>query len=153
MPFESGIPYQNGGVSTAAVYCSDGRFSAQCEDFLFHGLEIEHCDLIVVPGGPARLAGYDEPGFDDHAILDELAFLIESHQLQRVILIQHDDCGHYQLRLGVSGEDLRPLQNLDAVRAAQAIHDATGLERIECYCAVVSEGAVQFEPIGLEQVD
>lgn len=150
MRFQSGIDYQNGGVSAAAVYCSDGRFSAQCEDFLFHGLGIEHCDLIVIPGGPARLAGYAEPSFDEHAILDELTFLVQAHGLTRVILIQHEDCGHYQHKLGVSRDDLRPLQDTDAMAAAQAVRDATGLKRIECYCAVVVDGKVHFEPIDMD---
>ena len=61
MDYRSSVMYQDGGVRAAAVYCSDGRFGAQCEDFLRNGLEIDRFDLVVLPGGPARLAGYEDP--------------------------------------------------------------------------------------------
>lgn len=147
MDFTSSVTYQNSGVRAAAVYCSDGRFEAQCADFLRNGLGIDRCDLVVLPGGPARLAGYEDPAFEDNAILDELAFLVEAHALERVILIQHDDCGFYQHMLGISADELRPLQNADVTRAAEAVRHATGLEAIECYCAVVTEDGIRFEPI------
>ncbi len=145
--FQSSIRYQDHGVRVAAVYCSDGRFEAQCADFLRHGLGIDRCDLIVVPGGPARLAGYDDPAFADNAVLDELTFLVQAHQLERVILIQHDDCGFYQHKLGIKTHELRPLQDADVIRAAEAVKKATGLDNIDCYCAVVTSQGISFEPV------
>lgn len=147
MDYHSPVTYQNSGVRAAAVYCSDGRFEAQCEDFLRNGLGIDRCDLVVLPGGPARLAGYDDPAFSENAVLDELAFLVQAHELERVILIQHDDCGFYQHKLGISADELRPLQDTDVARAAEAVRQATGLATIECYCAVVTEVGIRFEPV------
>lgn len=147
MDYESPVKYQRSGVRAAAVFCSDGRFATQCEDFLRNGLGIDRSDLVVLPGGPARLAGYEDPAFEENAVLDELAFLIEAHELERVILIQHEDCGFYQHKLGISAEELRPLQNNDVLLAADAVQKATGLANIECYCAVVRGEGVCFEPV------
>ena len=147
MDYVSSVSYQSSGVRAAAVYCSDGRFEAQCADFLRNGLGIDRCDLIVIPGGPARLAGYEDPAFADDAVLEELAFLVEAHALERVILIQHDDCGFYQHMLGIKADELRPLQDADIARAAEAVQHATGLEHVECYCAVVTQDGITFEPI------
>ena len=147
MNYQSPVEYKNSGVRAAAVYCSDGRFAAQCEDFLRNGLGIDRCDLIVLPGGPARLAGYDDPAFEKNAVLDELAFLVEAHALERIILIQHDDCGFYQHQLGISADELRPLQNTDVARAAEAVSETTGLTNVECYCAVVTDTGISFEPM------
>jgi carbonic anhydrase-like protein len=145
--YHSTVAYKNDGVRTAAMYCSDGRFGAQCEDFLRNGLGVDHFDLVVLPGGPARLAGYEDPAFADNAVLDELAFLVEAHSLERVILIQHDDCGFYQHKLGISADKLRPLQDTDVARAVDAVRQATGLARIECYQAVHDDDGVRFEPV------
>jgi len=148
MTYRSNIPYKTSGIQALAVYCSDGRFEAQCEDFVRKGLGIERFDLIVLPGGPARLVGPEDSAPGQQTAIEELSFLVKAHNLQRVVLIQHDDCGYYQHVLGISGDDLRPLQQADAAKAIEAVHQATGLEQVECYLAVADDDdGVSFEPI------
>ena len=40
-------------IRAAALYCSDGRFGEQIDDFLHNGLKLPRCDRLVVPGGAA----------------------------------------------------------------------------------------------------
>ena len=50
------VPFEEARISTAAVYCSDGRLGDQVEDFLHVGLGLTRFDRVAVPGGPVCLA-------------------------------------------------------------------------------------------------
>lgn len=153
MTYNSPLPYEEARIRAAAVYCSDGRVGEHFDDFLQNGLGLPRYDRVALPGGPASLAGYDESTIESHAVMDELFFLIEAHGLQRVVLIQHQDCAFYQMRLGLKGEELRRIQDDDLSRAAQAIREHTGLEQIQGYFASRSEYGIHFRrvPITMER--
>ncbi|MDB5354699.1 MAG: hypothetical protein JWN24_1152 [Phycisphaerales bacterium] len=58
--FTSSIPLNAQGFTTGAVFCSDGRFADQVDDFLHHGLALPGYDRLAVAGGPACFAGHLE---------------------------------------------------------------------------------------------
>ncbi|GAB4196612.1 MAG: hypothetical protein Kow00105_10740 [Phycisphaeraceae bacterium] len=140
----SPTPFSDDPIPAVAVYCSDGRFGDQFSDFINDHLGLPRHDRVAVPGGPASLLDYDG---QESSALSELLFLIEAHGLKRVILIQHDGCAYYKLRLGVADNDLRLLQDDDLSRAAQAIHEHTGLENIEGYFAARTPEGIRFIPV------
>lgn len=47
--FRSLIAWREEFADTLAFYCADGRFVAQCEDFLTNGLKVTTCDHFVFP--------------------------------------------------------------------------------------------------------
>lgn len=74
------------------VTCSDGRIQAPVDEFLHEKLGYSCYDRLYLPGGPGA--------FMDHSLgeaksnraeqqLSELRFLIEAHQIERVILMFH----------------------------------------------------------------
>ena len=153
MPYTSDIPFEPHRVHAAAVYCSDGRFGDQCDQFLHHHLGLPNYDRIALPGGPAALAGHVEATIDRQAILDDLRFLIDAHRLRRVVLIAHEGCAFYAQRLGLSPEAARRAQHDDLHCVATMLRAIAPLERVETYLACVAGERVRFEPTNVAQID
>lgn len=148
--FTSIIPYEGQRVRAAALYCSDGRVGEHFDDFMQNGLMLPRYDRIALPGGPACLAGYSQAQLEEAGVIDELRFLIEAHELSRVILIQHENCAFYGVRLGVAPERMVQLQKADLVRAAYLIRKVTSLEKVEGYFARREAQGVGFEPVPID---
>ena len=148
--YQSTLPYETQRIHAAALYCSDGRVGEHFDDFMHNGLKLPRYDRIALPGGPACLAGYSQAQLEEAGVIDELRFLIHAHELGRVILIQHEHCAFYGVRLGVKPERMTQLQKADLVRAAYVIRKVTSLERIEGYFARRDKGRVIFEPVPID---
>ncbi|MCA9290807.1 MAG: hypothetical protein KDA25_06740 [Phycisphaerales bacterium] len=149
-PFHSRHRYDPERMHVAAVYCSDGRVGEHFDDFLQNGLSLPRYDRVALPGGPASLAGYAEARVAQEGAVDELKFLVEAHDLTRVVLIQHEGCAFYTARLRVGTQHMAALQRADLVRAAYFIRHVTGLERIDAYFARRTDEAIIFEPVPTE---
>src|SRR3954462_2850530 len=97
--FRSSIPYNPERIGAAAIYCSDGRYNEQFDEFLHRHLGLPRYDRVVVPGAPGCLAGHISAWRAEEAVAEQLRFLIESHERERVVLIAHKGCGYYLKRL------------------------------------------------------
>ncbi|RMH12332.1 MAG: hypothetical protein D6695_07040 [Planctomycetota bacterium] len=150
MSYACPIAYESGRIRAAAVYCSDGRVGEHFDDFLQNGLGLPRYDRVALPGGPGCLAGHDEAKLEEQGLLDELRFLIEAHELERVVLIQHAACAFYRLRLGVDVERMKALQLADLVRAAFHIRRISPDLHIEAHYARQTESGIVFEPVAVE---
>jgi hypothetical protein len=146
--FDSKSPYEPERVHAAAIYCSDGRLGDHFDDFLTNGLKLPRCDRVALPGGPAALAEHVQTKLAHDAVADELQFLIEVHGLDRVVLIQHQNCAFYTRRLGLSGFEVEVEQRKDLSSAAQFVRKITGVQ-VDCYFARRMDGAVRFEKVEL----
>ncbi len=143
------IPYVSERIHAAALYCSDGRVGEHFDDFLTKGLGMPRVDRLCLPGGPASLAGHAEAHVEQQGAVDALGFLIEAHQLDRVVLIQHEGCAFYTARLGLDGEDLEQTQRADLAKSAAFVRKVTGVEHVDTYFARRVESGVSFEPVGI----
>ena len=90
--YESRIPFDAERIGAAAVYCSDGRFGDQIDDLLHNGLKLPRYDRVAIPGGPACFLSHFRFFFEEQAAAAHLEFLIRSHELERVVLIAHQEC-------------------------------------------------------------
>lgn len=149
MHYESPLPYHTRPMHAAALYCSDGRVCQQYDDFLLNGLKLPRYDRVVLPGGPASLAGYSAARIQQAGVLDELKFLVDAHKLQRIVLIQHEDCAFYAARLKASAESLVSLQKADLVRAKYMIEQTIGKLEVLGYYAHKTKNGVAFEHVEL----
>ncbi len=147
--FESTAPYSPERIHAAAMYCSDGRMGEHFDNFLTVGLSLPRYDRVILPGGPACLAGYPEMIVNEESVVDELKFLIDAHQLRRVVLVQHQNCAFYTSRLGLSEPRLELVQRADLVRAAAYISRVVKLDQVEGYFARIDNGRVRFEPVAV----
>jgi hypothetical protein len=147
--FESKNLYEPERIHAAAIYCSDGRLGEHFDDFLQNGLKLPRYDRVALPGGPAALAEHVETKLAHDAVADELHFLIEVHGLQRVVLIQHQNCAFYTHRLGLSGFQVEQLQREDLASAAAFVRKVTGVGQIEAYFARQLASHIRFEAVPL----
>lgn len=145
--FRSALPYDRKRMQAGAIYCSDGRVGEHFDDFLQNGLSLPRYDRIALPGGPACLAGHPQAHVEEQGVVDELKFLVEAHQLRRIVLIAHERCAFYTGRLGLSDQRLELLQRADLVRAASFVERVTGIKAVEGYFARHCNGAIVFERV------
>ena len=76
-----------------AIHCSDHRFQAGFYEFLNRKLKLdENYDLLVLPGGPQCLTLVEYLPKFSWAGWKWFRFLVDAHDLKRLILIQHQDC-------------------------------------------------------------
>jgi hypothetical protein len=145
--FVSSIPFEAERVGAAAVYCADGRYGDQMDEFLHLGLGLPRYDRVAVPGGAACLADHLPAMRERSALERQLRFLIEAHELRRVVLIAHQDCGFYKT-VRWRAASLETQQAADLSLAARRIRDyVSGLE-VEGYIAKRVAGRVRFERVG-----
>jgi hypothetical protein len=133
--FQSSIRYNPERIHAAAIYCSDGRVGDHFDDFLHHGLNLPRYDRLALPGGPASLAGHTEAYVAEQGVVDELKFLVDAHELERVVLIAHQGCAFYASRLNLPEPFLEQQQRIDLLKAKQFVHRITGLTEIDAYFA------------------
>ena len=145
--YQSTLPYDPRRIRAAALYCSDGRIGEHFDEFLQQGLSLPRYDRLCLPGGPACLAGHPEALLEEQGVVDELKFLVEVHELQRVVLIAHQGCAYYASRLALKEPRLELVQRADVVRAAAFVHRVTGLDDITGYFARLVNKRVRFEPV------
>src|SRR5215218_8723079 len=106
-------------VGAAAVYCSDGRFGDQMDEFLHAGLGLPRYDRVAVPGGAACLAGHTHAYHEKSALERQLDFLITAHGLTRIVLIAHEGCAFYR-DVWLGRRTLEQQQGVDLEKAAES---------------------------------
>ncbi len=144
MDYQSPLGFEDARIDAAAVLCADGRFGAHFDDFLRNGLGLGRCDRICLPGGPASLAGRP----DGDRILTQLKFLVDAHELSRVVLVAHQACAYYTHQLGVTDpHKLEQTQHADLRLARGRVRDATGVDRVDLFFARLDGARMTFEHI------
>lgn len=145
--YESTVPFDSARIRAAAIYCSDGRFGEQCDDFLQNALGLPRYDRVAVPGGAACLAGHFAAYRERDTVTAQLEFLIRAHGLRRVILIAHQDCAFYTAFLDVSPVGLADRQREDLLQAAARVRELGTDLTVDAYLAVLEDGVIAFEPV------
>ena len=148
--YRSPLPWLAPRLRAAAMYCSDGRVGEHFDDFLQNGLNLPRYDRIALPGGCACLAGHPGANVEAEGVAKELHFLVEAHELERVVLIAHQGCAYYGLGLALPAEQIEPQQRTDLRFAANRIRELTGIARIEGWFLRIEGEAVSFEPVPLQ---
>ena len=139
-------------IHALAIYCSDGRFGEQFDDFLQNHLDLPRYDRLAVPGGPACLAGHYGTANELAGIKDQIKFLIHAHGLQTVVLIQHYGCAFYgEAMPEASPEQMKPEQDNDLLAAKSEVRRMLpGIKVITVYARLV-DNLVQFEAVSLDE--
>ena len=146
--FVSAHPFDTSRIRAAAIYCSDGRFGEQFDDFLQNALALPRYDRLAVPGGAACLAGHFGSFWEEEGLLEQLRFLIQVHGIERVVLIAHEGCAFYTERLRVLPSQLQSQQWQDMQAAAGRIRAvAPGLVIDTFFARKHPDGTVRFEAV------
>ena len=146
--FTSEHPFEDERIGAAAVYCSDGRWGDQIDEFLHHGLGLPRYDRVAVPGGAACLASHFLFSREESAMERQLRFLIAAHDLDEVVLIAHQDCAFYkQLRL--HERSIQDQQFRDLATVARRVTALASHLTVSAYFARKVGGFIRFEPVGV----
>ncbi len=95
------LPAQASSQAARALVlsCIDFRFVSR-ETILMQALNLEgQYDWTALAGASLALADFPHP-CDATAFWDQLALAHQLHQIQRVIILDHQDCGAYAARFG-----------------------------------------------------
>jgi hypothetical protein len=133
-------------IGAMALYCSDGRWGEAFDEFCHRHLHIPRYDRWAVPGGPACLAAAaDEPALC--AAHSQLDFLVQVHDLERLVLITHYGCAWYGLRLERPAESCLSAQVEDVRLAAATLRSWYSGLRVEAYIAMRQHDWLSFHAI------
>ena len=118
-----------------AVYCFDDRFTLVVQKFLKR-LKLERVDTIRVAGGARALAAPDSPT-EKNFLLDQLRLSRKLHEVGRVILIGHSDCGACGglARFNHDAVAEADYHRAELVRSAACVLSAIPEVEVECYFA------------------
>jgi carbonic anhydrase-like protein len=142
--FTSGKRWNPDRIGALALYCSDGRWGEAFDEFCQRHLQIPRYDRWAVPGGPAWLApSNEEAGFVQTA-REQLNFLVQVHQLERIVVITHYGCAYYGRRLGQAPEECLAAQIEDAHLALATLRGWYPEMAVEAYLAMRSESSLSF---------
>jgi len=95
--FNASSKVNSADAEVLVVHCSDHRFQAGIHEFLNQGLKLgENYDLLVIPGGPQYLTLVEYIPKFAWASGRWFRYLVEQHELKRLVLIAHQDCGWYK---------------------------------------------------------
>ena len=92
-------PFNAQRPDTLVVFCSDGRWHAQIEQFVCEQCS-QQADLYVAPGGPAVFNPWGSTLNEAKAAENAIRFLREHHQLESAWLIAHEGCAYYRSKYG-----------------------------------------------------
>ncbi len=146
--YESKAPFDVARVGAAALYCSDGRYGDQMDEYLHQGCGWPRYDRLAVPGGPAVLSGDMSVLWEESFIRKSLEYLVRSHQLKYLAMIAHEGCGFYRDWLHVPADRIQERQIQDMQRAQQRLGlTLPGLE-VRILLARKQDGRVQLLDVG-----
>ena len=144
--YASSVRFDEHRIRAAAMYCSDGRFGDQFDDFLHTSLKLPRYDRLAVPGGAACLAGHFLTFWEEESLIEQLRFLVNVHGLERVVLIAHQGCAFYTERLRVPPLRLEAQQREDIQKATERIRSvASGLLVDAFFARKCEDGMIRFE--------
>ena len=146
--FESSVKYDADRIQAAAVYCSDGRFGDQFDELMHTALGLPRYDRLAVPGGAACLARHFAIYREEDGVSEQLRFLVKVHELERVVLIAHQDCAFYTHRLQISPLQRETQQREDLQKAVERVRSIGPSLAIDAFFAHKKRnGTIHFEAI------
>lgn len=148
--FTSTHPWNPERIGALAIYCSDGRWGEAFDEFCHEALGIPRYDRFAVPGGPAWLTLRDVSLLRSYdATCEHLEFLVQAHELERIVLITHYGCAFYHRIMKMDPDGCLPAQESDLRMAATVLRVRFSHLRVEGYLAMQSERGLSFHPVSL----
>jgi carbonic anhydrase len=139
--------------SALALYCSDGRFTRAVEALL-RKLGHERIDTMTLPGGPALLCTTGANLLEVDTVSRAAQFLIQAHQIVRVVLIAHEGCGYYRYRYPrAPATQIEKHQHEHLALAAKTLTRRHPQVSVQGYYARVADGRVGFTETSLAAVE
>jgi hypothetical protein len=134
-------------IGALALYCSDGRWGEAFDEFCHRHLLIPRYDRWAVPGGPACVAAAADDAVLLRAARIQLDFLVQAHDLERVVLITHYECAWYSQRLQRPAHECVAAQTKDVQTAAATLRSWYPRLQVEAYLAMRKQECLSFHQL------
>ena len=145
--YVSSQPYESARIYAAAVYCSDGRLGDHVDDFLHNGLGLPRYDRVACPGGPVALSGRLAAHWEARGVEEQLRFLVQVHEIRKVVLVAHVGCAYYSRKLLLAPEKVEQEQVEDLQKAQWAVERLVPGIEVSRYLLRVEGTEVAFDAI------
>jgi hypothetical protein len=146
--FTSTVPFEVARIAAVAIYCSDGRYGDQFDEFMHRHLCLPRYDRLAIPGGAAWLGWRSSASLGHYGLLsDQLDFLVQVHDLRRAVLIAHYGCAYYLRHHPGDADSLLPTQIQDLRDAASTLRNRYTRIQVETYLARADGDQVSFAAI------
>ena len=139
--FEASEQWNDRRIRALAMYCSDGRWGDAFDEICHTRLHIPRYDRFAIPGGPAALAEDSQPAWE------QLALLVKTHELQRIVLISHFGCAYYMHKLGGDANGCLEHQVEDLEWAAELVKIRFPQVCVENFVAMREGGRMTFHRV------
>lgn len=140
---------------TLVVACSDGRLQQAVDAFLRGTLGITDYDRLYLPGGPGALVDSSQEYLRKDLARRDLTFLLEAHQVKRVVLLFHGaahdgpeeaGCADYRRRMPFATRtQLARQMESDAGELLRSQLGNPGLEVLAFRLAVQADARIEFQ--------
>lgn len=143
------------------IHCGDPRFQKAFAEFIRNELSLQEGEFVpfVVSGGVASLSEPLKLPKEFKFMKERIEFILENFTtINRIVLINHEDCRHYEMMRSVLGRlflqhvshmDERHVGDLRAV-AKLLLGYASAHHQVELYYArITPEKSVRFEQVPL----
>jgi hypothetical protein len=134
-------------IGALALYCSDGRWGEAFDEFCHRHLQIPRYDRWAVPGGPAWLAPRADERSFSQAAREQLDFLVQVHELERIVLITHYGCAYYGQRAQRPPAECLVMQTEDIRSAAELLRDWYPGMLVEAFLAMRTGNCLSFHSL------
>ena len=154
--YQSRLTWDARRPGTLVIACSDGRLQETLDEFLGGHLGVTRYDRLYMPGGPGALTPSGIEYLRSDLFRRECAFLVESHDIDDVILIFHGaepesgppeaTCADYRRLLPNHGtEAIFAQQSRDARDLLHAGFGWNRRVRVRVFrCEVTAGGGIRF---------
>jgi hypothetical protein len=134
-------------IGALALYCSDGRWGEAFDEFCHRHLQIPRYDRWAVPGGPAWVAEHHQAPDRLGAVRVQIDFLVQAHDLERIVLITHYGCAWYGHHLRLSPDECLFAQTEDVEVAAEVLRGWYPGLHVDAYLAMRQQQWLSFHPL------
>ena len=103
------------------IHCIDFRLMDQLFEWLKNNeMVVDTCDEVAVAGAIKDLVSPQNPG-EAEFILKQIEISAKLHQIERVIIMNHTDCGAYGGHSAFSGPEEEEKGQIEDMRKAEKI--------------------------------
>ncbi len=131
--------------STLIIHCIDFRLGKPIKEYLGKQGLLGDCDIVSIAGATQNLVSPKNPS-DVDLVLRQIDIATRLHNIQKVILMNHTDCGAYGGRSAFSSQEEENTSHVgDMQKAASIITEKYPTIAVECILADIHEdGEVNF---------
>ncbi|MEW6407961.1 MAG: carbonic anhydrase [Patescibacteria group bacterium] len=140
--------YQNQHHAQAvALFCMDFRFKDATLEFLKHEMQLTDLDIIVLAGAAKNLAA-PQDSFDFKVTLKQFELSSKLHQIKKMVLIDHQDCGAYGgSAVFETSKAEREVHVINLRKAGEVLRQKFPDKEIILFYAQIIEKEIKFERI------